>query len=189
MADSSARVQAISTIREFRARLIEFADIARESLGEAEFDIRRTLDWLRHDQKARWQREIKQANKQLEQARSEMFRAEVNAQQTGASARDERQRVKALQHRIEHAERKLQAIDRWLKLIDREMMIYRGKVNALSTAVTDELPAAAEQLKLIASQLDRYVSTSLPTERARPADSGDDVDDQPADNQTSTEQS
>ncbi len=181
MADSAARVQAISTIRDFRGKLVEFTDLVRESLSEASFDIRRTMDWLQHDQRAHWQREIKACNKKLETAKSELFRAELNAQQSGGSARDERQRVVQLQRRIEHAEQKLKAVQRWIKLLDREMNIYRGHVNALSSAVSADLPAACEQLNVIAAQLDKYVATSMPTadnqttEDAETAETDDDA--------------
>lgn len=163
MADSAARVQAISSIRDFRGRLVQFTDLVREALSEAQFDIRRTMDWLQHDQRAHWQREIKSCNKKLETAKSELFRAELNAQQSGASTRDERQAVVKLQRRIEHAEKKLQAVQRWIKLLDREMNIYRGHVNGLSSAVSAELPAACEQLNMMAAQLDRYVATTMPS--------------------------
>lgn len=174
MADSAARVQAISTIRDFRGKLVQFTDIVREALSEAEFEIRRTIDWLQHDQRAHWQREIKTCNKLLEQAKSELFRAEMNAQQTGGSSRDERQRVTKLQRRLEHAERKLKAVQQWAKQIEREMAVYRGHVGSLSTAVSAELPSACEQLNLIASQLDRYVATTMPGTVGQT--SGDDED-------------
>jgi len=166
-----ARVQTIDAIREFRGRLIEFNERAGQALAEAEFEIRRTIQWLRHDQTAYWKHVIAQNSKLLENAKSELFRAEVSEQQSGGSARDERQRVKKLQRRIEEAERKLAAIQRWVKTLEKELSTYRAGCNALAGQVASELPAARDELKQIAGQLDKYVQSGSPQNRKSAAES------------------
>lgn len=171
MAESSARVHAISALREFRGRLIQFTELAQESLGEANHDVRRTLDWLRSDMMSHWKREITLTNRKLETARSELFRAELNAQQSGASTRDERARVKKLEQHLEFCEHKVAAIKKWTSALEREAAIYDGRTNSLSAAISGDLPIACDELKVMAAQLDRYVQTTQQHSGPRGAES------------------
>lgn len=174
MAESSARVHAISALREFRGRLIQFTELAQESLSEAEHDVRRTLDWLRHDATMHWKREITMTNRKLESARSELFRAELNAQQSGASTRDERARVAKCEQHLEQCEQKLAAIKKWVMTLEREAAVYRGHTNSLGSSLTGDLPKACDDLNVMAAQLDRYVQTAPQPDGARRAESTDD---------------
>lgn len=185
--EQGARVHTIDAVREFRGRLIEFSERAVEALSEAEFEIRRTLDWLRHEQTAYWKHEIARNTKALETARSELFRAEVNAQQNRSSARDERARVKKLQQRIQQAEQKLVTIGKWIKTLEQEMSTYRAGCNGLSALTAGELPKAADELKQMAAQLDRYVKAGGPPPKKSAADvDADSADEQAGDDEQST---
>jgi chromosome segregation ATPase len=171
MAESSARVHAIEALRDFRGRLIQFTELAQESLGEAQHDLRRTLDWLRHDMVSHWKREVTLTNRKLESARSELFRAEMNAQQSGASTRDERARVKKLEQHLEFCQQKLTAIKKWVSTLEREAAVYDGHTNSLSAALSGDLPKACDDLKVMAAQLDRYVQTALTPDGVRQTES------------------
>lgn len=187
MSESSARVNAIDALRDFRGRVIEFAEVTREAVSEADHEIRRTIDWLRNDMTSHWKREITLCNRKLESAKSELFRAELNAQQSGASTRDERARVTKLQHQIEHAEKKQVAIRKWVATLDREAAIYKGHTNSLSSAVTSDLPQACDELKVMAAQLDRYIQTTPTQSGSRQAESS--ADDADTSNEAESEKS
>src|SRR5438309_1821072 len=65
-----ARVTSIDAIKKFRSNLASFGDDARNALGAVEMEIRRTVDWLLHDQPAYWKAEIKRRHQNLSDAQA-----------------------------------------------------------------------------------------------------------------------
>ncbi len=55
---SGAKVRSIDTLRKFRVAMSSFGCAASQSMAAVEVEIRRTLDWLKHDQVKFWQQEV-----------------------------------------------------------------------------------------------------------------------------------
>lgn len=157
-----ANVQAIDVIREFRGKLIEFIELGQRALDEAEFDIQRTLSWLQHEQLMHWKHEVKRRARAVDQCKSELFRAQVSAQQSGGSAREEAKALRRAEERVAEAEEKVRTVQKWARVLDREMTLYKGQCGQLSAALAGEIPKAAALLEAMANNLDAYVRLAPP---------------------------
>jgi len=157
-----ANVQSIEVIREFRTKLIDFIEQGQRALDEAEFDVQRTLSWLQHEQLMHWKHEVKRRSRVVDQCKSELFRAQVSAQQSGGSAREEAKALRRAEERVAEAEQKVETVKKWSRVLDREMTLYKGQCGQLSAALAGEVPKAAALLESMANNLDAYVRLTPP---------------------------
>ena len=157
-----ANVQSIEVIREFRGKLIDFIELGQRAMDEAEFDIQRTLSWLQHQQLMHWKHEVKRRGRAVEQCKSELFRAQVSAQQSGGSAQEEAKALRRAEERVAEAEHKVETVKKWARVLDREMTLYKGQCGQLHAALAGEIPKAAGLLDAMADNLDAYVRLTPP---------------------------
>src|SRR3989442_4107651 len=54
-----ARVESIDALRDFRAALWKFAEVAQVALGDAESELSRTLMWLENEQTSYWAGQVR----------------------------------------------------------------------------------------------------------------------------------
>src|SRR5689334_9169166 len=102
-----ARVISIDVLRTFKAALAEFAEEAGQAISGATSDVQRTIWWLRNDQAAHWQRELKKRNEKLAQAKSELHKVQLANNDARASAILERKAVAKWEHAVTEAEEKI----------------------------------------------------------------------------------
>ena len=178
-----ANVQSIDAIREFRGKLIEFVELGQRALEEADFDIQRTLSWLAHEQLPYWKSEVKRRSRAIDQCKSELFRAQVSAQQSGGSAREEAKALRRAEERVAEAEEKVRTVQKWARMLDREMTMYKGQCGQLSGALAGEVPKAVGLLDAMANNLDAYVRLA-PPDQGPMAHASDHVDDTAKDEDT-----
>ena len=65
---TQANITSLEALDSFRSSLIVFLTKARRSLDEAGEEVRRTRQWVQHDQRTHWEGEFRRRTKQLEQA-------------------------------------------------------------------------------------------------------------------------
>lgn len=161
-----ARVNSINALKDFRRALESFGQLAGTALGEAETELRRTLNWIEHDQVSYWQGQKKKRLAKLNEARNELFRAEVAAQDAGARPTLERRNVERAQAAYDEAETKLANIRKWRRVLEREQVLYRGECQSLGRAVEGDVPHALRKLDRMVEALERYVRLPVPESEA-----------------------
>ncbi|MCK4871685.1 MAG: hypothetical protein KAS72_03065 [Phycisphaerales bacterium] len=179
----TAQVASIAALRDFRAALVTFVEEARVALDEAEFEIQRTAEWLRHDQISRWKAEARRWAEEVTRAKSELYRRQITASADDAkpSAVDEKKRLEYVQRRRDEAESKIIAVQRWERTLAHEAAEYRGPTRQLATAVELELPQATQHLARLIESLERYVRLAVPeTDAASAPHSGPTASEPPA---------
>src|SRR5438552_3019692 len=62
---TGAKVQSVDALKAFRGALWKFHKIALSALGEAESDMRRTLNWLEGEQKSFWEHQLRTRSEQV----------------------------------------------------------------------------------------------------------------------------
>src|SRR5688572_9771054 len=137
-----ARVTSIDALREFKAALADFAEQAGLALSEAQSDVQRTIWWISNDRHAHWQREIRKRTDKLNQAKAELFKKQLESNDTRTSAVVERKNVTKAQAALNEAEEKLRCVKKWSFALERELMLFRAGCGQVSGAVAGELPAA-----------------------------------------------
>jgi hypothetical protein len=160
---AGAKVISIEIIRDFRAALASFAEDARMALSEAGADVQRTLWWVQHDQLAHWQREIKKRNDKVQQAKSDLYKAQLASRDERPSCVIERKALAKAQAALDEATDKLAKVKRWALTLEKEMMLFRGQCQQLAHALDGDVPNALARLERMTDALQAYLSLSAPT--------------------------
>src|SRR5271156_2813035 len=109
-----AKITSTEALESFRASLIVFLTKARRSLDDAGDDVRRTRQWLQHDQRVHWEGEFRRRTKRLEQAQQELMSARLGASSNQQSALMLRQAAVAkAQRELVEVEEKLRKLKAW----------------------------------------------------------------------------
>src|SRR5271156_6038224 len=81
---NQARVTSTDALESFRASLIVFLGKARRSLDDVGDEVRRTRQWLQHDQRILWEGELRRRTKALEAAQQELMSVRLASHQESA---------------------------------------------------------------------------------------------------------
>ena len=176
MADS-AKVSSLDAIREFKVAVQSFAEDATVALSEATSDAQRSLWYITHDCKAHWQRELKKRTEKLSQAKAELFKKQMETNDTRTSAVVERKNVARWEAGVNQAEEKLRAIKRWTTELERQFMMFKAGVQGISNIVAGDLPNAAARMQRMILALEKYIQLQAPagTSRTLPSSAMDAV--------------
>ncbi len=160
----AAKVKSLDALRDFKAALLEFIDEGKGALSGASSDIQRTVWWLQQDRRAHWEREIRQRTEKVAQAKSELYRKQLQATADGGrpSDVDERKALQKAQMALEEAQRKLEATKKWAAALDREFLLYRGQVQPLGRVLDADLPKAVIKLDRMVTALEKYLLERAP---------------------------
>jgi hypothetical protein len=159
----AARVTSIHALKDFKRALDHFATQAITALGEGQADVRRTMWWIENEQLSYWKSRRRKREARLAEAKSELFRAQVAAEDSLVSATIERRAVEKAQAAVDEVQEKLANIKRWSRVLEREIILYRGECQQLSRAVEGDVPQALVRLEKMIEALERYVQLKAPT--------------------------
>jgi hypothetical protein len=158
----AADVRSIDALKEAKAAVVEFREVVGVALAEAQSEVQRTLWWLQHDRTTYWHHEVRRRTEKLNQAKSELYRAQLSAAQDRNSCFDQKRAVAKATHDLEEAKRKVELVKKWSRAMDRELMLFKGKLQPIARAVEGDLPRAEARLELLLDRLDAYVKLAAP---------------------------
>jgi hypothetical protein len=170
-----ARVASLDAIRDFKAALADFADTANVALSEATADVQRTIWWISHDQLANWQREIKKRTDKLNQAKAELFKKQLESNDSRTSAVVERKHVAKWQAALDEAENKVRMVKKWGQVLEREMLLFKAGCAQVSGAIQGDIPSAIGRMDKMIQSLEAYLALQAPefASRTAPIESSD----------------
>jgi prefoldin subunit 5 len=158
----SARIESIEALKELRTFLCNFGRKISVALEDADFDIRRTLDWLKNDRHVYWKKEMRIRSEQLVRAKLELKRKQYFEQSPGHYFADEKKAVAAAQRRFDEAEDKLKKVRSWIPRLEKESKTCHGSLQGLSNLVQIELPNRRTQIDGMICALESYVHLAAP---------------------------
>ncbi|MFH1418704.1 MAG: hypothetical protein ABII12_10530 [Planctomycetota bacterium] len=166
-----ARVESIEALMDFRASMCTFADTARSGLSGADAHIRKTLEWLKHEQHRYWKKEMRKRGEAVTQAKSALNAKKLYKTPTGGnySCVEEEKALLAAKARYDEACRKFENVRRWIRDLEQERLLYKGQTQRASHAVDVGIPKAVAQLDKMIVALEAYVALAPPAGR-RPSD-------------------
>jgi exonuclease VII large subunit len=167
----TANVRSIDALKDFRNQLIAFRDSGSQVLAAVQVEIRRTLDWLSHDQAKYWQQEIRHREERVNEAKMELSRAMMSKNASGEPPPCTEQKValaKAKQ-RLAEAEDKLDRVKHWVQVLQQEVEDFRGPSQTLASRLDAGLPKAVVWLDQAIASLEAYVGMA-PVEEAAPVE-------------------
>jgi hypothetical protein len=162
---TGARVESLDAIKHFRSRILKFAEIASNALGEAEGEMHRTLVWLETEARTYWQHQLRVRYEAVVKAKEAVRMKKLYKDATGSrqSAVDEERDLQKAQRALEVAEHKAAAVKRNAARLTKEIQLYRGGVQRLATTVQVDVPNAGNRLKTLLGALETYVALAPET--------------------------
>jgi chromosome segregation ATPase len=163
---TQARVTSTEALETFRAALVIFLSKSKRALDDATDEVRRTRQWVTHDQRVHWEGEFRRRTKKLEQAQQELMSAKLQAagQKGAQSALMARQMaVQKAQRDLAEAEAKIRRLKSWAQNFDSATDPVIKRVDKLRHTLA-EYPKAISHLVTLQKALDAYAEQSRNTQ-------------------------
>jgi hypothetical protein len=164
---NQANVTSVDALDTFRASLIIFQSKARRALDDAADEMRRMRMWIQHDQRLRWESELRKCRQQLSLAEQELFSAKLSNLRDNISF--QQNAVRKARIAVAHAEEKLQKIKMWNRNFDSVADPLAKRLEGLRQFIDFNLPKGTTFLVQAARTLDDYAETHAPQEAPAPA--------------------
>lgn len=177
----SAKLTSTDAVERLAASLDLFKEEATNALDNLQLEIRRAVDWLRHDRKSFWEHEVRRGFERVAEARAELERR-MTFHSIGdyqPACRDEKLALERAKQKLRVAEEKVELVRRWTRAIEHELTEYAGAVNQLDGWLQADHPRAMADLKRMAAALESYLAAAVPAESPSTAASPPAEDDQP----------
>lgn len=156
-----ARVTSIPVITRFLGVLRGFTSKARITIDDVSDDVRKTRQWLEHEQLPHWHREVREREKKLEAARQELFTAQLSG--VGADTQYQQAAVNRARRAIEEAEQKLRLTRKWIRDFDHVVGPVNRQLDKMDAILVGMMPRAYARLNEMIKALEAYAAV-----RARP---------------------
>ena len=146
----------------FRAALVRFIETANGALVSAEVEISRTMNWLDGEQIPHWKSLMRKTAEDLERAKVAYREKKNYKDSSGArqSAIDELKILRRIEAKRAEVEKRAKATRTNLRQLQREATMYHGSAHHLRAAVNGKLAVAAQELRGVVEQLERYVQVA-----------------------------
>ncbi len=156
---TSARVTSVQPITDFKAALLGFCQEAKEVLASIDMEIRRMSDWVERDRLSFWQRETRNRQEELSQAKADLFRKQITRiSGQNPDFLEERDALRKATYRLEEAEEKVQLCRRWGgRQLPRAVDEYQGPGRQLGAMVEGNPPGIAILLDRVLRSLEAYL--------------------------------
>jgi uncharacterized protein (DUF58 family) len=159
---SSAHVQSLAALAEFKAALAQFRTEAQDALSSLRMDTRRAQDWL-CERQSFWTRMVRECHDEVVHAKAELFRKEsVPPGFRKPDTTQEEENLRIAKARLAHAEEKVERCRRWAVQFDRAVEEFEGPVRRLGTRVEIDLPKAGAAMERLMQRLETYLAAAPP---------------------------
>jgi hypothetical protein len=169
---NQARVTSTDALESFRASLVVFLGKARRAVDGVGDEVRRTRQWLQHDQRLLWEGERRRRTRQLEQAEQELASVRLSGDaETALLAR--RAAVNKAQRAVNEADDRLRKLKAWNQNYDHHADPIVKRLESLRGVLDHDIPLAIAYLANAQKTLEAYAESSAPpreTASAAPAE-------------------
>ena len=156
----SARIYDSRALLDMKAALVEFAESISAALGMMDADISRMSMWLSQERPAHWKAEIRKRDNKLVAAKTEISRKIIAAAPEPPSLVLERRTVLKCQNRLEEARRRYEKVRMWAPRWERDALLYKGSTQAISIALSRDIPLAMARLERMLLAIEAYARMS-----------------------------
>jgi len=166
----SARVMSIDVLQTLGAAVQKFRGEAAGALDDLEIEVRRALEWIHHDRKEYWVREMQRGSEGVTQARLHLQQAKM-ARRIGEhepACIDEKRALDRAKRRLETAEEKVKAVRHWAGVVDRAVEEFQANRTHFAAWLDVDLPKAVSALNHLSESLAGYLSIKAPSDSNAP---------------------
>ncbi len=157
-APTQARITSTEALETFRAALVVFLSKAKRALDDAGDEMRRTRQWVTHDQRVHWEGEYRRRVKRLDQAKQELMSAKMGGGQHSAVVARQMALQKA-ERDVAEADAKIRKLKGWAQNFDSAADPVMKRMDKLRSTLA-EYPKAIAYLVAIQKTLDAYIESS-----------------------------
>ncbi|HSI12483.1 MAG TPA: hypothetical protein VK961_10585 [Chthoniobacter sp.] len=160
MGSNQANVTSVDALDALRASLIIFQGKARRALDDATDELRRTRMWLQHEQRTRWENELKKRNRALDQAEQDLISAKLSSLRDNITF--QQNAVRKAKAAVAEAEEKLRMIRKWNQNFDAMADPMAKRLEGLRQFLDYNLPKGVTYLVHAAQTLEAYAEVHEP---------------------------
>lgn len=157
-----AHIASIEALDEFRSRLIVYITKAGQALDEIADEVKRTRQWIETEQRLHWEAQIRTRQKRLEQAKQEMFSAQLSTLRESTTTNE--MAVTRAKRALREAEEKLAILKKWLRAFPSMVEPLARKLDKMRNIVATDLPKAVAYLGQLQKTLQGYTEMIAPKE-------------------------
>jgi hypothetical protein len=156
----AARVTSIDVLPLLAAAMHKFRGQAVSVLDDLDIEARRIAEWIHHDRKEYWERELRRAQEKLNQARLQLQQARMTRRvgDHEAACLDEKRAVTVAQRRVEIARQKIEAVRHWTRVIDRAVDDFLRSRSRFAAWLDVDFPQATAALDQMSEALVTYIT-------------------------------
>ena len=162
-----AKVTSVDALDAMRASLVIFVTKARQAVDTVRDRVRRTRNWLQHDQRMHWEGEIRRRQRSLDQAVQELYSARLTKMTATITIREAV--VRKAKAAVEEAHQKLRNVKKWNQNFDSLSDPLVKKLDGFRDYLDQEMPDAITFLYRAREILDAYAERSTPAGGPPPA--------------------
>jgi hypothetical protein len=154
-----AKVRSIDAVEAMASSVTVFGDETSAALADLELEIRRAVEWIRHDRKLYWEKEVREGWDRVASARTELERCQVlhKVADHRPSCIEEKKALQRAKQRLDVAQQKVKLVRQWAHAVEKEVNECRAAVGQLAQWLQGELPKAVTTLHRMTAALEHYV--------------------------------
>ncbi|HWL08989.1 MAG TPA: hypothetical protein VNQ76_11310 [Planctomicrobium sp.] len=159
----SAHVRDLQSIRDFRAKLIGFAEEVESVLQSLQTESQRAFEWVEHDRPQYWAIQQRKAFDLLAATRTALTTCQMRT--VGgrrSSCIEEKVAFDKAKRRLQQTQEQQEKVKRWTVKIHHDVDEFRGRMSALRRLLDVDIPKAIALLDRSAEILESYAEVAPP---------------------------
>ncbi len=157
-------VTSIESLEFFRTSLIIYLEKASQALDEIGEEVKRTKQWLEHDQRIHWEGQVRLASRKLDQAQQELYSATLSKT---TSRSQYKTAVARLKRAREESQAKLKTVQQWSRKFDSVVQPRAKKLETLRYTLGHDMSKATAFMAQALKSLEEYAELT-PTGKSAP---------------------
>ena len=157
---TQAKVTSLEALEIFRAGMIIFSDKAHSAVDQISDELRRTRSWIQHDQRQRWESEVRRRSRILGQAEQELLSAKMVGVLDNLSV--QQMAVRRAREAFDEAEKKLRNVKRWARDFDGAAEPLAKTLDSFREVLVHEIPRGISFLLQAQKTLETYSELRAP---------------------------
>jgi len=159
----TANVRDIQAIREFRVKLLHFAEELEGALQSMHLELQRAFEWIEEDRPRYWSNQARRAYDTVASTRTAYQNCRMRTVAGHRSACiEEKVAYEKAQRRLEYCQEQVAQVRRWSIKIRHDADEFRGRMASLRRLLDAEIPQALAQLANTITILENYAEIARP---------------------------
>ncbi|WP_437201025.1 hypothetical protein [Planctomicrobium sp. SH664] len=159
----SAQVYDLGAIRDFRAKLMRFAEELDGALQSMRMESHRTFDWIDEDRPRYWEHESRKAYDLVNTTRTALKNCEMRGVAGHRpSCVEEKVAHQRAKQRLEHCHSQCERVKRWGLKLHHDVDEFRGRIAGVQRLLDVDIPEAIQLLTRTLTILESYAELAPP---------------------------